>query len=147
MVVVVLGILSVVALPKMLNNPSATLDVQAKAFASDLRRAQLLASTQAVSVCVLATVNTNTYRMVYQCAQPNTSQVKDPATGQAFVGTFTNGVAFSVTPGQSLEFNSLGQPNLQTPTNYVIVPANGAMSFHVSVTPLTGYVSTTVTTP
>jgi prepilin-type N-terminal cleavage/methylation domain-containing protein len=142
-VLVLIGILSLVAIPKMLNNPAATLDAQAKTFASDLRRAQLLAGVRGVSLCVLA--SGISYSVVSQCAQP-ASVITDPANGQPFARTLTNGVTFTnAAIAPPLEFNNLGQPSQAAA--YIVSPSNGAINFHVNVTALTGYVSITVTTP
>lgn len=142
-VLVLVGILGAYAIPKMLNNSAATLDAQAKTFASDLRRAQLLATLRGVSLCVLA--GGSSYSIVYQCTQPSNTII-DPVTGQPFVGAFTNGVALTNAPvAPPLEFNNLGQPNHAA--SYVIAPSNGLTSFHINVAALTGYVSTTAVSP
>ena len=144
MVLVLIGILSIYAVPNILSMPTSTLDSQAKSFASDLRRTQLLASVRGTSLCVLLRDNSH-YSVVSQCAQPS-SEIIDPATGLAFRGQFQNGVVFKNYPNlPALEFNSLGQPNRAA--SYVIAPQSGSTaSVNVNVTALTGYVST-VTNP
>ena len=142
-VLVLVGIFGFFAAPNLLSNPKTTLDSQARAFASDLRRVQLLATVRSVSLCVLA--GGSSYSVVYACDQPSTQMV-DPATGHPFVREFTHGVAFTNAPiVPPLTFNSLGQPN--GAASYTIGPASGTTSFLIHVAPLTGFVATSVATP
>jgi type II secretory pathway pseudopilin PulG len=138
--IVLTGVISIIATPKMLNNPAITLGSQVKQFAADLRRAQLLATVTGSSVCVSAS-GQNYY--VYQCAQP-LSKIIDPSTGKALDVSFKNSLNFTnpaIVP--ALAFNSLGQPNHAT--SYTIAPTKGTASLTVNVTALTGYISTNAT--
>jgi prepilin-type N-terminal cleavage/methylation domain-containing protein len=135
-VLVMMGILAVVSAPHLVSLSAATLDSQTKAFASDLRRVQLLASVKGVSLCVQAS---GTHYNVVQCAQPAVPFI-DPATGLAFAGDFKNGVMLTnpvIAP--TLAFNSLGEPNHAT---RFIVSADTS-SFSVDIAAVTGYVSVT----
>lgn len=139
-VLLLIGILGVVSAPHLISVSAATLDSQTKAFASDLRRAQLLASVRGVSLCVQAS---GTHYSVVQCNQPAVPII-DPATGIAFTGDFQNGVGLTnaaIVP--ALQFNSAGQPNHAT---QYIVSANTS-SYRVDVAALTGYVSVTAVVP
>ncbi len=142
MVLVLIGIFGMVSAPKMVGVGPATLDSQARAFASDLRRTQLLASVRGISLCVQAS---GTHYSIEPCNQPAVPII-DPATGQAFVGDFKNGVQFTnaaITP--PLAFNSAGQPNHAT--RYVVGANASTSTLYVDVAALTGYVSTAVGTP
>lgn len=139
-VIALMGILGIIAMPKMLTNPATTLDSQVKTFAADLRRIQLLASVRGSSVCISAS-GQNYY--AYPCSQP-TTRIIDPSTGQNFDVTFKNAIYFTnpaIVP--ALEFNSLGQPNRSV--TYIITPTGSTTSLHVTVTALTGYISMTAT--
>ncbi len=136
-VLVMMGILALVSAPHLVSLSAATLDSQTKAFASDVRRTQLLASIQGVSLCIQAS---GTHYSVVQCAQPTVPFI-DPATGLAFAGDFQNGVTLTnaaIVP--TLAFNSLGAPNHAT---RFIVSADTS-SYLVDIAALTGYVSITV---
>ena len=142
MVLTLIGIFGMVSMPKMLSVGPATLDSQARTFASDLRRTQLLASVRGITLCVQAS---GTHYSIEPCTQPG-MPIVDPATGQSFVGDFRNGVQFTnaaITP--SLAFNSAGQPNHAT--RFMVGSNVSTSTLYVDVTALTGYVSTTVGTP
>ena len=138
-VLVLLSVLSIYTVPKVFNSSAVTLDSQAKSFASDLRRVQLLSSVRGISLCVKLVDNTH-YSVLTQCAQ-SASTFIDPATGQPFQGQLLYGVIFQNFPNlPALEFNNLGQPSRAA--SYVIGPQSGSTaSFGVNVTALTGYVT------
>lgn len=136
------GILSVIATPRLLGNSSVTLDSQVKTFAADLRRVQLWASNSGTNLCVLTA--TSSYSVVYQCGQP-ANKVTDPATGLAFERSFEKGLTFTnsaVVP--PLQFDSLGQANHAT---HFVISASDGVSLAVDVTALTGYVSVSTASP
>lgn len=140
MVLVMVGVLTIYALPNVLNMPGATLDSQAKSFASDLRRTQLLATVSGSTLCMWLTDNTH-YSVKNQCTAA-ASTLTDPATNRPIQGTLINGVTFgSYVNPQGLKFNSLGQPSLAA--SYVF--SGSTPTSTVNVTALTGYVK--VTTP
>ena len=142
MVLTLIGIFGMVSMPKMLGVGPATLDSQARAFASDLRRTQLLASVRGISLCVQAS---GTHYSIEPCTQPGVPII-DPATGQSFVGDLKNGVQFTNTAiVPPLAFNSAGQPNHAT--RYVVGANASTSTLYVDVAALTGYVSTAVGTP
>ncbi len=137
-VLVLIGILGVVSAPRLISLSAATLESQTKAFASDLRRVQLLASVKGISLCVQAS---GTHYSVVQCAQPAAPFI-DPATGLAFAGDFKNGISLinaAIVP--PLAFNSAGQPNHAT--RYVVSAPMSASAFRVDISALTGYVNIT----
>lgn len=141
MVLLLIGTLAAVSAPRLVNISTATLDSQANAFASDLRRVQLLASVRGLSLCVQAS---GSHYSVAPCNQPGVPFI-DPTTNAAFAGDFKNGVTLTnaaIVP--PLQFNSTGQPNHAT---RFIVSANAASYFYVDIAALTGYVSVTAGGP
>lgn len=142
MVLALISIFGMVSMPKMLSVGPATLDSQARVFASDLRRTQLLASVRGISLCVQAS---GSQYSIEPCTQPGVPFI-DPATGIAFAGTFRHGVGFTnaaIVP--PLAFNSAGQPNHAT--RYVVGSNAATSTLFVDVAALTGYVSVTVGAP
>lgn len=96
-VLVVVGLLAAIAIPKAFNPGALTLKAQARQFASDLQRAQLLASTSGVAVQV--EIKTTSYT------------VKQGIGGMpAETVTLQNGATFVSGATTTLTFDTLGQP-------------------------------------
>lgn len=130
-----MGILFLLFAPKAFNNDSMTMSVQAKTFAVNLQRAQLIATSRGISVSV-CTVNTGYY---FQAGTGCTNTPISDAGGELFSTTLRNGTTLG---GSSLNnpwfFNSAGIPS--TGAAYEIKPVTGT-AITVSVTPITGLVS------
>lgn len=142
LVIVILGIISIYAAPKAMNNSAMTLDTQAKMLASDLQRAQLLATTTGKSVYFCAFSNA----YMVQIADPSTttcpaSLPATPTTLQPVVVTLEQQATLSASPA-ALRFNSLGQPNAAGTFQINSAPA-GSGSRTVSAAAVTGLVSVT----
>ncbi|PIT80634.1 Tfp pilus assembly protein FimT/FimU [Limnohabitans sp. JirII-31] len=136
-VVVILGILSVYAIPKGFNITDVTLDSQAQKLASDLRHAQLLAATQGVSLCVLT--STNAYSVRPNSINCTADPITDPASGSAFLVNLEKGAELSgPLANAALVYNSLGQPNGEVV--YTLNSPDSNNKKFVTVWALTGHV-------
>lgn len=129
-VLVLLGILAVYVLPKTFNPGAMTLRAQARSFASDLQRAQMLATTSGVPVQVQ--VNDQQYSVQYSPKGVNVIAANVDLSNASFSsgqGTFT--------------FNSLGQPYVGT-TNVgqtIVLSSTGASSLTVVVDAVSGQIT------
>lgn len=138
-VLLLLGILSIYATPRILNLAESTMDSQAKAFASDLRRVQLLASVRGATLCVCL-INNQSYKVLNSSCNPDDANaVTDPSTGKVFQSQLVNGVIFLQGP-TLLKFDSSGQPDAGAA--YAIGKDSNTPAIQVQVTSLTGYVTT-----
>lgn len=137
-VIVVLGVLTKVAMMKLVTPATMTLHTQAQSVADLIRRGQSLAVVrgQRHSVAV-ATAGAN--RSIAAAC---------PASGGCSTdASFSVSQEVALGPVSTLYFNSLGQPvdNAGTvlSTNSVFTVSYEGTSFNVSVAPLTGRVSVT----
>jgi len=134
-VIVIIGIVGVMALPKISNPISYTTPSRAEAFASDLRHAKALATAggRCAQVDLLGT-----HTVVVK--KPNdvpTQATYPPCNGSTVVFTSTLDANTTVTgPGTSLYFNSTGVPS--APVTYTVLA--GGKTKYVGVTALTGLV-------
>jgi MSHA pilin protein MshC len=135
-VILLLGILSIYASPKVFNASQMTLDAQARTLASDLQRAQLLATTtgQAFYFCPLSTGY-----VVQSNATCPASLPAQASTTQPVVVALDKQATLSATPG-TLAFNSLGQPSTAGSFQLLSAPS-GSGSITVTASAVTGLVS------
>lgn len=138
MVMTILGIVAVYAGLKDTSSADATLPSQARKLASDLRHAQLLASSQGIRLC-FRTGNNHYYASLYDQANSScsTTPLTDPATGGAFSVTLQKNASFSSGANTTLTFDSLGRPSAAA--SYTL--STGTSTETVSVAALTGRVS------
>lgn len=137
-VLLLLGILSAAVLPKMFSTSSLTLKAQAQTLASDLQRAQQLATTSGQNVYVCATTSAYLVQVgMYlpsQACPPSFPALPQPPNQPVVVYLANN--ATLTAPNPALWYDSKGQPSSG---------ANFALSgtYTVSVTNLSGLVSMT----
>jgi prepilin-type N-terminal cleavage/methylation domain-containing protein len=139
-VLLIIGVISAFAVPRLPSIQDVTLDSQAQVFASTLRRAQVLATTTSKSWCVAAGESVSAYsiRSALPPAQNQTcdSAVADhPVTNQPMLISLEKGVLLS--GPATLMFNSQGAPSAAA--NYQLL--TGQQSIQVSVAALTGLVT------
>lgn len=135
-VIVLLGIIAAYAAPKAFNDSSMTLDAQARTLASDLQRAQLLATTtgSAVYFCALGAGYVVQSSVVCPASVPAQTSL-----GQPIAVTLDKQATLSATPA-ALYFDSLGQPSAAGSFQLLSAPA-GSGSITVTVAAVTGLVS------
>lgn len=129
-VILLLGIIGAYAAPKAFNTSKMTLDAQAKILASDLQRAQLLATTSGSTAYFCTTSSGYRVQIGTACTTVATAAV---------AVTFENQAALPATP-PSVSFNSLGVPSAATSFVLSSAPA-GSGSITVSTAAVTGLVS------
>ncbi len=126
-VILLLGILAAFIAPKAFDSGRMTLKSQAWNFASDLRYAQLLATTTGVPVVV--STNGNRYTVQYTLNNASVTPVDV---------SMANDAVFTPAGQHSLSFDSLGQA--QGNLSFVF-SSTGNATATVSVTAATGLVS------
>jgi MSHA pilin protein MshC len=146
-VILLMGILSVTVALKFsaLNQHSVT--IQADEFRRNLSHMQMLAISKYQRLRL--SVNAGDYT-VATCSSSTcsaTTPLTDPATGQDFKVTLTDGVTFISGAGSTLDFDSLGRPQ----TGGTLIANNPARSYTLGVTgrsvtvtvlPITGFAQT-----
>jgi len=139
-VLIILGVLAVIAAPKAFNTSSTTLDMQARTLASDLQRAQLLATTQGQMVLICPSTAAYLVQIGGICPSPLPTQT---LSTQPVLVTLSPNAELAIIPPAtalpSLSFNSMGKPN--GPADFKIRTPNATSSFTVSVADLSGLVS------
>lgn len=110
-VVVLLSVIGIYVTSRFVSTADVTLPSQALKMASDIRHAQLLATTSSRVLC-LRTNGTggNSYSVTEGLACPASPVITDPATGTSFSVTLQKGVVFGSGAAASLIFDSLGRP-------------------------------------
>jgi MSHA pilin protein MshC len=147
----VLGIISVIALPRLSQN-TVELSGQAEQVASDIRRAQSMSMTRAAALgaqgryCIFFTTTGYQYRSNGNSyAAPCTVAVAHPATGSAAAVVLGGSTAVSTAnlTGGYVEFDSKGQP-----TSFAAPASNATITLTatggprtVVISPVTGKVS------
>ncbi len=144
-IILMIGILSATVSLKLSAPGQHSVTTQADVFRRDLSHIQLLAIS--TDQRLRLSVNTGGYT-VATCttsACSATNPLNDPATGQNFSVTLTDGVTFS--SASTLDFDSLGRPQ----TGGSLIATNPARSFTlgssgrsvtVTVLPITGFAQT-----
>ena len=113
-VMVIVGILAAIVVPRGISTAEATAESQAQKFASDLRRAQLFATTKTQRVCV--EVSSTGYSVRGKMADNSATcadMLIDPYSASAISIATENGVLISMAGGGSptpVYFNSRGAP-------------------------------------
>ena len=137
-VLVVVGIISAYALTRNSSASVYTLVSQAQTMASDIRHAQMLASSWGKSLrmtSVAGTDGTYSFSCVTSGAFPcNSSPVLNPATGQAFAVSLQRNVVLAGT--SSMDIDTQGRPNVAA--SYVL--SSGVNTATVTVAAITGFV-------
>lgn len=109
--------------------------IQAKTFAADIRRAQLLATTRGINLAVCTSNLGYSIQLGTGCGS---SPILDPAGG-SFLVTFKNGVTLGGSSlGSAWYFDSAGVPS--SGAVYEVIPTSGA-AITISVAPVTGHVT------
>lgn len=139
-VLVLLGIVAVYVAPRSFDTGALTLDSQARTLASDLQRAQMLATTQEqpVLVCVSSTV----YMIQIGGSCPATLPTQDQNTLPVVVVLSPNAVvSVSPTPVNRLamRYDSMGKPTGKT--DFQLQNSSATATSTVSVAALSGLVS------
>ena len=143
-VMVLLAIVGAYALPRAFNASTMTLNTQARTLASDVQRAQLLATTtgKPTYVCITSTsyvVQLGPYAVNQPC--PAIQPTQTSAT-QPVVVTLAHQATLTST-SNPLAFDSLGQPG--TAVNFALQAAQDTHTLTVAIAAVTGAV--TVTSP
>lgn len=139
-VMVVVAILSVFAVTKSVSSAEATLPSQVQKMASDIRHAQLLASTWGQRLRV--TAGAGSYRVSCSsavappCPSATSVAITDPATGKRFEIALQKNVMFVNPTTATLDINSLGQP--LAAASYTLRASSDKT---ISVSPLSGLVT------
>lgn len=132
---VLMGILAAYVAPKALDTSAVQLDAQAKVLASDLQRAQMLATSRGQTVLVCAAVSSYVLQLGGSCPTPLPSQT---SSTQPVVVSLAP-LASLVPPLPSLSYANNGQPN--NAASFKLQASGGVATYTVSVAALSGLVS------
>lgn len=138
-VIVVLAILSALAISNMGSASDLSLTSQAEKMASDIRYTQAFAHTTGKPTRLTIDTAANSYT---SCSLNST---KTACSQQLLNVTPRNSVVLTLssTPSTAtMDFNTLGTPNLTVAAGYKLTAAEGSV-LTVRVDPLTGFVSVT----
>ena len=149
---VIMGVLSAVVIANMNAQSKHSATAQADQLRRDISHIQFLAISQDRRFR-LSVASTGSSYTVYFCdtptSCPTTNTVTDPATGQNFSVTLTDGVTLSPAP-DNLDFDSLGRPqsggNLisnNPARTYALTGGGSNHNVTVTVLPITGFAQTT----
>jgi MSHA pilin protein MshC len=133
MVIVVIGVLTAIAVPRM-SLTDSSVHAQAAQIARDIRHVQMLAMTQG------RTLTFQSLGGSYRCTDSTSAIITDPATQQPFNFTLNNDVTVTAA---SVSFDSLGRPvsgGTLASAAVVFTLTGDAQSSTLSVTPVTGFV-------
>ena len=134
MVIVIIGILAAMAVPRM-SLTDSSVHAQAAQIARDIRHVQMLAMTRG------ETLTFQSLGGSYRCTDSTSAIITDPATQQSFTLALDNSV--TATAG-SISFDSLGRPvsaGTLVTTAIAITVSGDAQSAALSVSPVTGFVT------
>lgn len=150
LVIIIISILGAVGSAQISSSEKLTLSQQARAFSSQLRHAQFLASNWGcdIAVTVTATKYEATYENDYfaegkvDCIAGNV--VKDPASGQDFSITLDDSATFTKTG--SFYFDVMGRPKVVVTDALLGVDTTfemnyGTETWESTIVPVTGFVS------
>lgn len=141
MVVVILGLLSVVALPKLVQSTTLSLHAHGELLAAELRRVQWQATSGKLTLCVVTTatqLSVHPYASQCQLGEP----VTDPLTLSAWVVSLPSALTLTDTASAlPLWFNSWGQPNRAGA--WRLAAASSPASVVLELAALTGFISAT----
>lgn len=140
LVVVILGLLSVVALPKGVHSATLSLHSQAEMLAAQLRCVQWQATSGNLSLCVVTTATQFSVHPYTSPCQPGVPAI-DPLTLSAWVVSLPNTLTLTDTASAlPLSFNSWGQPSRAGA--WRLAAASGSASVVVQLAALTGFITT-----
>ena len=136
MVIVIIGVLAAIAVPRM-SLTDSSVHAQAAQVARDIRHVQMLAMSQG------RTLTFQSLGSSYRCVDSTSVIVTDPTTQQPFTYPLKNGVTLSV---GTVNFDSLGRPvTAATPiasaVSYTVT--GSSQTAGLSITPITGFVTVT----
>ena len=141
--IVVIGILSAVVMANINARAQHSVTTQADQLRRDLSHIQMLAISRGRRLRLTTTSTTYTVAVCTTSACGATTALTDPATGQNFSVTLTNGVTIA---GSTLDFDSLGRPQSNgslTTGSWTYTLSGSGRSVAVAVLPLTGFAQTT----
>lgn len=136
MVIVIIGIVAAIAVPRM-SLTDSSVHAQAAQIARDIRHVQMLAMTQG------RTLTFQSLGGSYRCTDSTSAVITDPATQQPFNFTLNNSVTVTAA---SVGFDSLGRPvsGGTLIAAAAVFTVNGTtQNSTISVTPVTGFVVVT----
>lgn len=142
MVIVLLGIIAAVAIPRMVDVTSTTCISFSDKMRADIRYAQNLAMTQNQRIRV-AIISPNSYNITISSSG---IPVIDRATSRAYPYTLSAGITFGAATFNSyLEFDAMGVPyestGVITVARTLSILANGSSCQTITITPQTGAVN------
>jgi MSHA pilin protein MshC len=138
MVIVVVGVLALVAIPRFASRSVYDVSGFAEDSRSILRFAQKTAIGEHLNVSVNLDATNQKLTVCYDTAYPCASPVADPSGGSALTLTPASTVAFTTTATQ-LTYNWQGSPG-GTGATLTVTPVGGGSSISVTVDGNTGYV-------
>lgn len=133
-VIVVLAILSIVAIANMGSPSDLSLTSQAEKMASDIRYTQASAYTTGRPARLTIDITASSYT--------SCGLVSAACSSTLLSVTLKNSVTLSSSDTLTIDFDSLGSPNLTASAQYRLTAAEGSV-LAVSIAPLTGFVSVT----
>lgn len=141
--IVILGILSAAVMTNMSAKAQHSVITQADQLRRNLSHTQFLAISRGARLRLTTSANGYAVTVCASSACAATSALIDPATGQAFSVTLTDGVTLSPA-GNTLDFDSLGRPAsggslLSTNPARTYTLTGSGRSVSVSILPLTGF--------
>jgi prepilin-type N-terminal cleavage/methylation domain-containing protein len=137
-VIVVLAIVSVIFLPKAFDSGALTLKAQAQTLASNLQRAQLLATSSNKNILVCA--NSGTYMIQIDGLSCPNELPTSPQPTQPVVVALDKNATFDA--NQTLIYSSsTGTPQSSVPVSFKIWSAGRTSSYTVEVAALSGLIT------
>ena len=131
-VIILLGIIAAVAIPKI-NTDAGQVPPAADIVASDIQYTQMYAMTNNTSSCITLATNTATYNYAGTYAA-------GACTGGATRNLASVGANVTISAGQTIAFNSLGEPYGLAAAATITV-ASGGNTKNITVSPYTGKVT------
>lgn len=134
-VLVIGSVLFVMFAPKAFNRDPITVHVQAKTFAANLQRAQLLATSRGISVSVCTASTGYSFRLGVTCGG---ALIADPAGGEFSVELKNGATLGGGSLGVPWFFNSAGTPSAGAAYE---MKSSAGPTFTIAVAPLTGLIT------
>lgn len=135
MVIVIIGVLAAIAVPRM-SLTDSSVHVQAAQIARDIRHVQILAMTQG-RILTFQSLGSS-----YRCVDSTGTVITDPSIQQPFGFALSNGVTLSV---GSVSFDSLGRPvsggALVSGADIPFTVSGDAQNANLKVMRVTGFVA------
>ena len=135
MVIVIIGVLAAIAVPRM-SLTDSSVHAQAAQIARDIRHVQMLAMSQG------RTLTFQSLGSSYRCVDSTSAIITDPTTQQLFNFTLSNGVTMSV---GAVNFDSLGRPviggALVSAADIPFTVSGETQTSNITVSRVTGFVA------